>query len=521
MHGAARTERLWERAERHLAQRNLDAARAGFESLLAADPGHVMAWLRLSTLATAQGRYRDGVQCLLSASALRTPDSGLQVLLAGMLHRLGEVQAALECLAHPALVAGADRASLLQAGQLASQMEQPALARRLLARAGQLGGADPSTLYALATVDLFEGELGAAQRGLAACVALAPGHAQAWWSLSRLRRQTPDSNHVESLCGLLARGPDPVSAAYLGFALFKELDDLDRRDEAWEALAAACRSKRSQLAWNPADDAAAFDALEAMSLGDAAEAVGEGPQPIFIVGLPRTGTTVLERVLGGSGAVRNAGELDDLPLQLRWCANRFSRSFLDAAVLQAAAASPPALLGERYLRHAAWRAQGRPRFTDKLPLNFLHVGFIAQALPGARILHMTREPMDACFANLKELFAEAYPYSYDLEELATYYGRYRRLMDHWHARFPGRILDVSYESLVQDPEATSRAVYAHCGLDWSPEVVRIEAGTGAVSTASTVQVREPIHARSVQGWRRYEAQLAPLHARLRADGWLP
>ena len=149
------------------------------------------------------------------------------------------------------------------------------------------------------------------------------------------------------------------------------------------------------------------------------------------------------------------------------------------------------------------------------------MGFIARALPQARILHMTRDPMDACFANLKELFAEAYPYSYDLDELATYYGHYRRLMAHWHASFPGRILDVSYEAMVSDPEATSRAVFEHCGLEWHPEVVRIESGAGTVSTASTVQVREPIHRRSVQGWRRYEAPLAPLQARLRADGWLP
>lgn len=521
MHAAGRTQRLWERAEQHLASRNLPAARAGFEAVLAAEPGHVMAWLRLSTLATAQGRYRDGVQCLLSAAALRTADAGLQVMLAGMLHRLGEVVAALDCLGHPALAASSDRAVLVQAGQLASQMESSKLARQHLERAERLGGADATSLYTRATVDLFEGDLEAAQQRLAACIATAPGHAPAWWSLSRLRRQTAASNHVEALQGLLARGPDPATAAYLGFALFKELDDLGRTDEAWDALAAACRAKRGALSWDPAQDAAAFEALQALPTDGAAAATASGPQPIFIVGLPRTGTTVLERVLGGSNEVRNAGELDELPLQLRWCADRFSRSLLDPAVFAAAARVDPALLGARYLQHAAWRADGRPRFTDKLPLNFLHVGFIARALPGATILHMTREPMDACFANLKELFAEAYPYSYDLDELAAYYGRYRRLMAHWHARFPGRILDVAYEDLVGDPEATSRAVYAHCGLDWRPEVVRIEAGAGAVSTASTVQVREPIHRRSVAGWRRYERALAPLQARLRADGWLP
>ena len=519
MQHSGRTERLWERAERHLAARNLEAARAGFEAVLAADPRNVGAWLRLSTLATSQGRYCASVHCLLSAAALATPDAELQVMLAGMLHRLGEVEAALGCLRHAA-VRGGTRATVLKAAELASQMEQAALARDLLDHAERTGGADPSSLYTGATVALFEGDLEGAQQRLAACLAMAPGHAQAWWSLSRLRRQRPESNHVEALRGLLARGPDPTSAASLGFALFKELDDLDRIDEAWEALSAACRGKRAQLDWNPRDDAAAFECLHELPATPAVEAAQPGPRPIFIVGLPRTGTTLLERVLGGSGEVRNAGELDALPLQLRWCADRFSRSFLDAAVFGQAARVDPALLGERYLRHAAWRAQGRAAFTDKLPLNYLHLGFIARALPGACILHMTREPMDACFANLKELFAEAYPYSYDLDELATYYGRYRRLMAHWHACFPGRILDVSYEELVSDPEAASRRVYAHCGLAWRPEVVRIEEGGGTVSTASAVQVREPIHRRSVQGWRRYARALAPLEARLRADGWL-
>jgi tetratricopeptide (TPR) repeat protein len=518
MQQTGRTERLWERAERHLATRNLEAARAGFEAVLAADPRNVGAWLRLSTLATAQGRYRASVHCLLSAAALATPDGELQVMLAGMLHRLGEVEAALACLRHPSVRGG--RAIALKAAQLASQMEQAALARELLDHVERIGGTDPSSLYTGATVALFEGDLGGAQQRLVACLAQAPGHAQAWWSLSRLRRQRPEANHVDALRGLLARGPDPASAASLGFALFKELDDLDRTDEAWEALSAASRTKRGQLDWNPQADAAAFDTLHRLPVDQAVEAAQAGPQPIFIVGLPRTGTTLLERVLGGSSEVTNAGELDELPLQLRWCADRFSRSFLDASVFGQAARLDPAGLGERYLRHAAWRAQGRASFTDKLPLNFLHVGFIARALPGARILHMTREPMDACFANLKELFAEAYPYSYDLDELATHYGQYRRLMAHWHACFPGRILDVAYEDLVGDPEAASRRVYAHCGLEWRPEVVRIEEGRGTVSTASTVQVREPIHRRSVQGWRRYATALAPLEARLRADGWL-
>lgn len=522
MQEAGAAERLWERALRELGANKQQAARATLESLVAGHPDHVPAWLRLSTLATGQGRYRDSVACLLHVAALRPADPQLLAMLAGMLHRLGEARAATECLAQTAQSAWGERAGLQQAAQLASQLEQTALARQLLAQAERLGGPDAASLYTRSTISLFEGDLDASEAELHACLARAPGHAQAWWSLARLRRQDAGRNHVDPLRNLLARGPDPVSASFLGFALFKELDDLGRPAEAWEALMQGCRAKRPLLNYRVEEEVEAFEALH--RLGTKAAVAGPepqaGPRPIFIVGLPRTGTTLLERILGRNAQVANAGELDDFPLQLRWCADRFSKRFLDAGLIDALSAADPAQLGRRYLEHASWRAGDRPVFTDKMPQNFLYVGLIARALPGARILHMTRNPMDSCFSNLKELFTEAYPYSYDLHELAGHYGRYRRLMAHWHERFPGRVLDVAYEDLVSDPEAVGKQVFTHCGLDWSPEHLRIEQGGGMVSTASTVQVREPIHRRSVEAWRAYESQLQPLQDALHKEGWL-
>jgi tetratricopeptide (TPR) repeat protein len=518
---AARLASLWERAEQQLAARNPDAARAALEALVVLDAGHVMARLRLSTLATQQGRYRDSLSQLMAVVATGPDDPYLLTMLAGMLHRLGESAAAIDCLAHPGFHSSGDRALLLEAAQLASQLEQADLANTLLDDVERLGGPDPASLYSRGTLQLFDGKLDAAGQTLESCLALAPRHAQAHWALSRVRRQRPDANHVLRLKDLLALGPDPSSAAYLGFALFKELDDIGRTDEAWRALEAGCRAKRQQLNYRVDEERAAFDFLHTVRGTDASPPdVSTGPTPIFIVGMPRTGTTLLERILGRHPDVENAGELDDFPLQLRWCANRFSKSFLDAGVLAAAMSESPAVLGDRYLGHASWRARGKAFFTDKMPLNFQHIGLIARALPQARILHMTRHPMDTCFSNLKELFTEAYPYSYELGELAAHYGRYRRLMAHWHEQFPGRVLDVSYEGLVADPVAASQRVFAHCGLQWLPECVEIETGGGRVTTASSVQVREPIHRRAVDGWRRYESQLQPLHDQLQRDGWL-
>ena len=312
-----------------------------------------------------------------------------------------------------------------------------------------------------------------------------------------------------------------VSVPFLAFALFKELDDLGDTGAAWAALQAGCQAKRSRLDYRLQEEVTAFQSLAKLPIiSPAVDAVGERPAPIFIVGMPRTGTTLLERILSAHPDVQDAGELDDLPLQMRWTANRFSKSLLDPAVIAAQAGQDPRVLGRRYIDHAAWRARGKSRFTDKLPSNFLHVGLIASALPGARILHMVRNPMDTCFSNLKELFADAYPHSYDIAEMAAHYGRYRRLMAHWHQQLPGVVLDVSYEDLVADPEATSRRVLDHCDLSWQPSLVQVQEHPGAVSTASSVQVREPIHQRAVGGWRRYEGQLEPLRQRLLADGWI-
>jgi tetratricopeptide (TPR) repeat protein len=511
---------LWQRAERHLAAREHAAARGALEALLAADPKHAMARLRLSMLATQAGRYRESLEHLLAVARLPPEDPELALLVAGMLHRLGEVAEALRLLSMPRWPLAAARGQLLQMAQLAQQMDAMALAGSLLDRADAGVAPPPAALYLRATLQTFAGELDAAESSLGACIARAPAFAPAHWSLSRLRKAAPGAEHTGRLRSLLAAAADPTSQAYLGFALFKELDDLGEHEAAWQALERACADKRAQLDYSPQAEDEAFAVLHALPTSAAAPAEPAGPQPIYVVGMPRTGTTLLERILGGGGEVTNAGELDELPLQLRWQADRFSRSYFDAAVFAAAAQRDPAELGRRYLEHAAWRADGRGWFTDKLPMNFLHVGFIARALPGARILHLVREPMDTCFSNLKELFAEAYPYSYRLDELAAHYGRYRRLMAHWHAAFPGRILDVSYEALVADPERVARGVFAHCGLRWDPASLALGGG-GAVSTASTVQVREGIHARRVGGWRAYARQLEPLRQRLQQDGWLP
>ena len=178
-------------------------------------------------------------------------------------------------------------------------------------------------------------------------------------------------------------------------------------------------------------------------------ATHKGPQPIFIIGMMRSGTTLLDRMLSNHSKVASAGELDAFGLQLRWIADH--RTTLDDVVLQRAADLDYAELGKRYLEQTQWRTADKAFFIDKLPRNWMLAGLIRRALPQARILHMVREPMALCFSNYRALFSERYPYTYDLGALASYHRQYVRVMAHWHQAMPGQILDVAYADLVRTP----------------------------------------------------------------------
>jgi hypothetical protein len=190
-------------------------------------------------------------------------------------------------------------------------------------------------------------------------------------------------------------------------------------------------------------------------------------------------------------------------------------------MVRAAATVDPAAFGAAYVRGCAVVRGDRPRFVDKMPMNFLFVPLIAAALPNARIVHVTRDPIDACFASFKQLFADAYPHSYDQAEMARHHVRYQRLMSLWRERLPGRLIEVGYEAAAEDLEATARALINELGLPWEDACLEFHRQEHAVTTASAVQVREPAHTRSIGRWRRYEAELAPMIEVLRQAGLAP
>jgi tetratricopeptide (TPR) repeat protein len=392
-------------------------------------------------------------------------------------------------------------------------------AHRCLTRAAQARPNDPQVQYDLAAADMALGDLAAAEARLDRVIALAPGDYDAWYNRATLRRQTPARNHVAALeTALEAHAPKGDVA--LGYALAKELEDLGDIHRSFRFLERAARARRRQLSYRVELDIEAIDAIIA-AFGPAVLAPATrgarhaASGPIFVVGLPRSGTTLVDRILASHPEVESFGELNDLPLAVMHAAGKASDKH---ALIRQAATCDHAALGRHYLERVDGYGRRRPRFVDKTPLNLLYLGLIALALPGARVIHLRRDPLDSCYAMLKTLFRMGYPFTYDQVDLGRYYGAYRRLMAHWRRHLPQAFLDLDYEALVADQERETRRLLEWCGLDFHPGCLAFHEHGGPTATASAAQVREPLHARSVHASRRLWDELAPLRATLAAEG---
>jgi tetratricopeptide (TPR) repeat protein len=404
-----------------------------------------------------------------------------------------------------------------QAAQLLTHLNLHEEAERCNARCVQQAPDDPQVLYNWAAALTAVGRLDEAERAYDRVIALAPHDSDAWYNRATLRRQIPARNHVAEIEAQLERTPaGDARRIGLEYALGRELEDLGRYPRAFAALKRGADARRVRLSYHVAADTAAmaeiagtFDArwLASRPPGD------PSPRPVFIVGLPRSGTTLIDRILSSHSRVSSRGESTDLAAAITRCAAPAADK---SELIRRAALIDPARLGAEYCLNLP--PGPALRVIDKTPLNFLYAGLIRAALPSATLIHVRRQPLAVCYAMYKTLFRMAYPFSYAFEDLAEYYIAYDRLMAHWRQTLGGALVEVSYEALVRDPEAVSRRLVAHCGLDWEGEVLHFERNPAPTLTASAAQVREPIYASSIGLWRHYATELAPLHAKLAAAG---
>lgn len=458
------------------------------EERLNTEPGDIQCLIQKAECLFALGRRPQAMEAIVTATA-RASDS------APALDAIGEF--------------------LVHAGDHAQALD---IYDRVLA----LDRNDSSILSKRAVIHRFLGKFDLAAADYGQALTLTPHDAEALKGLSELRNQSSDRNSVVAMEAELAAAPTgSKDAATLHFGLAKSYEDMENHAVSWQHLVAGNALQRSWLQYDPATDRAY---IEGIVLGfpniEMLTADTTGERPIFILGLPRSGTTLVERILSNHSSVHAAGELPALSEAISITAKRLEslavRNWLDlaAAIPRLDAAS----IAREYLTLAGPRRGAKPRFIDKQPVNFLYCGLILRAFPNAAIVHVTRHPLAACYAIYKTRFGGTYPFAYDLNELAEFYISYRRLMVHWHHVLPGRILDIAYEDVVTAQEAATRRLLDFSGLPFESACLDFHLNPASTATASSVQVRQPLYDSSLNQWRHYAQGLAPVRERLEQAG---
>ncbi len=467
---------------------NGEAAYRFLEAAVARDPGTALAHETLAEAAAATGRY-DTAAAVLKRVLEATPGK------LAALSNLGSV--------------------LLRLGR---RDEAAAAYEQALAM-------EPRSIPVLCNLAILRAEAGdyeAARALYQRVFEVAPDDAEAHHDYSRIKTFRPGDPDLAAMERLRVRPDlDSEQAVFLDFALAKAYQDIGDWDAAFRHVASANRLKRATLAFDFAKQEALVDDI--VSVFDAAfiearQGTGfDDPRPIFIVGMPRSGTTLVEQILAAHPGVYGLGEIDQLRDVIFGRADAGpgvggmsaeGRGFPDGVV--DFGRGDYRRLGEAYVKPLAEGAPKVLRLTDKTPRNFFFVGLIHLVLPGARIIHCVRGPMDTCLSCYQIHFNVGQEFTYDLTELGRYYRLYARLMDHWRAVLPGRFLDLSYEDLVDEPEPRMRELLDFCGLEWNEACLDFHKIRRPVSTASAHQVHQPIYRTAVKRWKRYETHLGAL-----------
>jgi tetratricopeptide (TPR) repeat protein len=474
-------------------------------------------------------RNPQAVECLKMASTLNPSCLDYVVQFAKALaasHRNREAKVAAD---RASTLASSDPLTLDTLGVVHSQIGNYEAAALTFGRVVELSPHHAPYRYNLSTALVAAGKLDAAETEIEACLSLDPYYWRAHLTLAQLRRHTEAHNHIARLESLLSEidlstDTNNATAALtcLHLALSKEHEDLAHYPQALKHLIEGKSAAGAGRSYSITQDENLFRTVtDAFNEQETPSGGCVTYEPIFVIGMPRSGTTLVERIISSHPDVQSAGELLNFAMSLKSFSKSRSSDLISPDIIAGATGIEWQKLGEMYLASTRPTTGQKPHFIDKLPHNFLYAGFIAKALPHAKIVCLRRNPMDTCLSNFRQLFAPKSPffdYSFDLLDTGRYYVLFDRLMAHWQKVLPGRILEIHYEDIVQSQEAKSRQILDFCGLTWDERCLRFEENPSPVATASAIQVRAPIYRSALKRWKKYGDRLDDLQTLLLDSG---
>lgn len=496
----------------------LDEAEASFRKSLEINPAHAEAHNNLGALLRLKGAFERAAGELEEAVRLRADLSRAHYNLAAVRAEMGDLDAAESAARRSVELAPGDADFQTQLGQILRRRGDLAGAEASLREALEVDPRHSMALNDLGVLLLVRGDFDEAASYLRRAIESSPGLAIAYENLARTRKfSEQDADDIALLEGRAGAGElDAGASVHIHFALGKVRDDLGQYDQAFTHFAEANALKRASLDFNIdrqkryVDEA--MDTFDAAFFSRAADMGDPSELPVFIIGMPRSGTTLVEQILASHADVHGAGEVDFFRDLSPAMADRLEDTRRYPMCLEVLNAGVARELSDEYLALLRRNAPDALRVCDKMPLNFEHLGLIAALFPNARIIHCRRNPLDVCLSIFTQHFARDLPFAYELTEIAAYYREYERLMDHWREMLPGRLFELEYERLVGEADSASRELVRHCGLTWDDRCLRFFETRRNVGTASHWQVRQPVYGDSVARWKRYQAHLAPLFA---------
>ena len=500
-------------SEIDLAIRGRDIVRAKHlaQSLNQSDPQNIDGWIARARVSQMAGDYV-GMRIWLKTALTLAPKYSLARLMdaEAMVH-LGEIKNAQKALQIMEVEAAKDGEWLARIAEIYTHCGQFEKAADCARKAHNTLPENTAIGYNFASALIAVGELVAAEEQFDKLLEQTPHDYDVYYNRASLRKQTRDNNHIDEIKAVLSNSlKTPMGAVQLNYALAKELEDIGEYKQSFAALKRGADARRKMMSYKVETDTSAIAQIGktfGANFISKTHTHCDHEGPIFILGYPRSGTTLIDRILSAHFEVESLGELTDFAMALTdLCKAQDGK----LGLIEAAAHIDMKTLGATYVKRARERAHGSRFFIDKTPANFLYIGLIAKALPNAKIIHVNRNLADNGYGMYKALFRMGYPFSYNLGDLAAYMNAKEKLMAHWRQVLPGRIIDIHYEDVVASQEEQTRRLLAALELDWDATCLDFHKNKSPSATASAAQVRQPIYKSAVDRWKLYEKQLSPL-----------